>query len=220
MEMTLTRIALLFLIASLALGISSCGKGEETKDSKKPEAAQPASPVAENAPTVVTTAQPADGITARAAFSRALTEGLKWQADAEPFNMFTSSEKGATAEFWLFDFQSRSTKTCTRFIAFASGGFKTTEASHDCRIRKAVAREFVDSPVAIASAVAAGMKTGQSVEINLRFLQDKALAAPRACWVISSDSDSDSGVTRAWCVDPATGAFVVRLSGYGGPVFE
>jgi len=218
--MTLTRIALLFLIACLALGISSCGKSEESKDAKKPETAQTAAPAAENAPAAVTAAQPADGITARTAFSRALTEGLKWQADAEPFNMFTSSEKGATAEFWLFDFQSRSTKTCTRFIAFAGGELKTTEASHDCRIRKAVAHEFVDSPAAIASAVAAGMKTGQSVEINLRFLQDKALPKPRACWVISSDSDSESGVIRAWCVDPTTGAFVTRLSGYGGPVFE
>lgn len=218
--MTPTRIALSLLVTSLALGISACGKSEETKDTKKPEAAQATSPAPKSTPAVVTAAQPADGITARAAFSRALAEGLKWRADAEAFNVFTSSENGATAEFWLFDFQSRSIKTCTRFIAFASGELKTTEASHDCRIRKAVEREFVDSPAAIASAVAAGMKTGQSVEINLRFLQDNALAAARACWVISSDSDSGSGVTRAWCVNPATGVFVTRLSGYGGPVFE
>jgi hypothetical protein len=151
-----------------------------------------------------------------------MTEAGKWQTDAELFGVFTSFAEGPATAFWLYDFQSRAGKSCMRLRAFANGKVDTAESSQDCRIRKPVPREFVDSPAAVASAVAAGMKKGESVEMSLRFLKDKALAAPRSCWVISSDSDPDAdvGVTRAWCVDPATGAFVVRLSGYGGPVFE
>jgi hypothetical protein len=218
--MTLFRIAVSFLVMSLALGISACGKSEEAKDAKKPEAAAAKPPAADTAPKAGAAAEPAGGITARAKFDQVMTEAGKWQTDAELFSTFSSLEETGAVDFWLYDFQSRATKTCTRLIVFANGQLKTTEASHDCRIRKPVTHEFVDSPTALKSAVAAGLKIGTSVEMSLRFLKDNALSTPRACWVIWSEFDSGDAVIRSWCVDPATGAFVTRLSGYGGPVFE
>jgi hypothetical protein len=215
--MRFSRLANAVIVAVAALA-AGCGPSDQSTGAKKET---PATPPAAAAPDTPAPSQPAsDKITARAQLSRVLAEAAKWQADAELFGVFTSFAEGPATAFWLYDFQSRATKTCMRLRAFANGKLDTAEASQDCRIRKPVPREFVDSPKAMASSVAAGMKTGESVEFSLRFLKDQALAAPRACWVISSDSDSESGVTRAWCVDPATGAFVTRLSGYGGPVFE
>ena len=205
--------ALIVAVAALAAG---CGPSDQSSGTKKETPAAP--PASTNTTALLEPAN--DKITARAELSRVLAEAGKWQGDAELFGVFTSFAEGPATAFWLYDFQSRTAKTCTRLRAFANGRLDTAEASHECRIRKPIAREFVDSPAALASAVAAGMKTGESVEFSLRFLQDKALPAPRACWVISSDLDADGGVTRAWCVDPATGTFVARLSGYGGPVFE
>lgn len=213
--MTFSRWASASMVAVAALA-AGCGPSDQSAGAKKETPAAPPASI-----TTPTPSEPAnDKITARAELSRVLAEAGKWQGDAELFGVFTSFADGPATAFWLYDFQSRAAKTCTRLRVFANGRLDTAEAAHDCRIRTGVAPEFVDSPAALAGAVAAGMKTGESVEFSLRFLQDKALAAPRACWVISSDFDAEGGLTRAWCVDPATGAFVVRLSGNGGPVFE
>ena len=156
--MTLSRWANAFVITGV-LFAAGCGPSDQSAGAKKQTPGAP--PPAAVAVTPTPSDQANDKITAGAALSRVLAEALKWQADAELFSAFSSSEEGSTAEFWLYDFQSRAAKTCTRLIVFANGQLKTTEASHECRIRKPVPREFVDSPAAIASAVAAGMKTGE-----------------------------------------------------------
>lgn len=206
-------------VIAVALAAAGCGPGQQEKTkAAAPLAPAPAAPVSAAAPAL--SGDAGGKITARAELARVLAQAHKWQADAQLFSAFTSYAEGAATAFWLYDFQSPATRTCLRLRVMASGALETTEASHDCRVREPVPTEFVDSPAALASAVSAGMKTGESIEFNLRFLKDKALSAPRSCWVLSSDFDEEEGVTRAWCVDPATGAFVVRLSGYGGPVFK
>ena len=57
----------------------------------------------------------------------------------------------------------------------------------------------------------------ESVQFGLRYQRDQSLPEPRSCWVLWSDLDGDEekGIIRGWCIDPATGTFVTRLSGYG-----
>ena len=211
-----SKTILIAFLLGFVLFAAGCGKKERPSTTTE-------SAVASSAPGASTSTAPAtaeDKITARSHLDRVMAEAAKWRADAEPVGVFTSYADGPAAAFWLYDFQSPSTKLCTRLRVFAAGRLDTAEPEHECRIQKPVTKDFVDSPAAMSAAVNAGLKKGESVEFHLRFLKDKALATPRICWVVSSDFDSEEGVTRAWCVDPGTGAFVTRLSGYGGPVFE
>lgn len=206
-------------LAELAMALAPIVAGCEAPEQSGSSEASPLPPEAANDGRWKRPAAES-GITARARLADVLAQGRRWQPDAELHGVSTAFAEGPASEFWLYDLQSRSSGTCTRLRAMADGRIAVSEPSQPCRIRKPVADDFVDSTAAIASAVEAGMKQGESTEFSLRSLKDQALASPRACWVVSSDFDAAEGVTRGWCVDPATGGFVVRLSGYGGPVFE
>lgn len=149
----------------------------------------------------------------------AIAEARKWESDAELVVVTTSLADGPAHDFWFYDFQSPAQSTCTRIRALAGGSVANAGTGDGCRLTTPVSTGFVDSPVAYEAAVAAGFRKGESVQFGLSVKNDQALPAPRECWVVWSDADGDEekGITRGWCVDPATGAFVTRLSGYLGP---
>jgi hypothetical protein len=193
-----------------ALAVAACG-GESPQS---PEGA-PAPVATQPAPAAAPAGE--EGITARAMLDAALAEARKWQADAELVTVTTSLAEGPRHGFWFYDVQSRAKGACTRIRALASGSVANMGTGEECVLMKPVSAEFVDSPAAWESARAAGFQPGDSAQFGLRFQRDEALPAPRECWVLWSDLDGDeaAGVIRGWCVDPATGQFVVRLSGKG-----
>ncbi len=203
---------LLILLAAGGL-LAGCG-GSETPP-------PPASAAGDAVPAAAAPATepepPADGITARAMLDQAMVEAVKWQADAELAGVTTSMAEGPVHGFWFYDVQSPSKETCTRIRALANGQVANVGTGDSCVLMKPVPRDFVDSPAAFEAAVAAGFQPGESVQFGLRYQRDQALPEPRPCWVLWSDLDGDEekGIIRGWCVDPANGTFVTRLSGYG-----
>ena len=203
-------------IVGAALVVSACGENKPPLDAASGEVS--------SAPQGAATAQEpaASGqedalITARSLVDQALAKAKEWQADAQLTVVTTSLADGPSAGFWFYDFQSPSKGTCTRIRAMANGSVENVGSGDECLLVRPVSAEFVDSPVAFEAALGAGFKMGDSLQFALRFQRDKALAEPRECWVVWSDADGDEekGITRGWCMDPATGAFVTRLSGYG-----
>ena len=162
-------------------------------------------------------AEEGDGITARSFIDQALAEAKKWQPDAELVGVSTGLAEGPRHAFWFYDVQSQSKGNCTRIRALANGRVENVGLGEECVLMKPVSDGFVDSPVAWEAARAAGFAPGDSTQFGLRFQRDQALPAPRECWVLWSDADGDEekGIILGWCVDPATGTFVTRLSGYG-----
>ena len=197
-------------VLATALAVAACGGGET---SPPPQGAANAPAPIEAAPAPASE----EGITARAMLDDALAEARKWQPDAELVTVTTSLAEGPRHGFWFYDVQSRTQGTCTRVRALANGGVANVGAGEQCVLMKPVSLEFVDSPAAWEAARAAGFDPGDSAQFGLRFQRDEALQAPRECWVLWSDADGDgaSGAIRGWCVDPATGQFVARLSGKG-----
>lgn len=209
--MTSTRM---FLYTLVAAALGACGDGgkpppaaDVAPDTAAPVAPAPA-PAAEGS---------ADGITARAMLDEALAEAQKWAPDAELAGVATSLADGPRHAFWFYDVQSRARGACTRIRALASGRVENVGTGEECVLMKPVATGFVDSPQAWDAARAAGFDPGDSAQFGLRFQRDEALPQARECWVLWSDADGDeaTGLTRGWCVDPASGQFVARLSGKG-----
>lgn len=198
------------LATATALAVAACGGGETP----------PPPPGATSAPAAVEAAPPAaseEGITARTMLDAALAEARTWQPDAELVTVTTSLAEGPRHGFWFYDVQSRAQGTCTRVRALANGSVANVGTGEQCVLMKPVSPEFVDSPAAWDAARAAGFEPGDSAQFGLRFQRDEALPAPRECWVLWSDADGDeaAGTIRGWCVDPASGQFVARLSGKG-----
>ncbi len=194
------------LMPLFALVVSGCG------EKPGPAPAQPD----------VATVSPgfeAGKLTARSKLAAAIAEAHKWEPDAELVVVTTSLAEGPAHDFWFYDFQSPSKSTCTRIRALASGNVANVGTGDGCRLTRSVSPGFVDSPIAYEAAVTAGFQKSDSVQFALSVKHDQALPAPRECWVVWSDADGDEekGIIRGWCVDPATGAFVTRLSGYRAP---
>ncbi len=202
-------------IIGAGLILAACGENKPTANAASSE--PPAAPAAPAAAPPATPVQEDGLITARARLDQAMAAAKEWQVDAQLAVVTTSLAEGPSASFWFYDVQSPSSGMCTRIRAMANGSVENVGGGEGCALVKPVSIGFVDSPVAYEAATGAGFKKGESVQFGLRFQRDKALPAPRECWVVWSDADGDeeSGVTRGWCVDPATGAFVTRLSGYG-----
>ncbi len=199
----------LLALGSVALLAAGCGGGGEAPQQPvaTAQALAAAAPVAE-----------ADaGITARAMLAAALAEARKWQADAELIGVTTSLAEGPANFAWFYDVQSRAAGSCTRIRALAKGKVENVGPGDACNLMQPVAESFVDSPAAWEAARAAGFRPGDTVQFGLRFQRDEALSAPRECWVLWSDAEADeaAGVINGWCVNPANGEFVARLSGRG-----
>jgi hypothetical protein len=194
------KYRIIALMPLFALVVSGCGE--------KPATA-----------TATATVPEAGKLTARAMLEPAIAEARKWEPDAELVGVTTSLADGPAHDFWFYDFQSPARSTCTRIRALASGSVTNAGTGGECRLSSPVSTGFIDSPVAYDAAVAAGFRKGESVQFGLSVKSDQALPAPRECWVVWSDGDGDDekGIIRGWCVDPATGAFVTRLSGYLAP---
>ena len=211
--MTHVRPVLAAILASWIL--PACGGGQAPTGSPSSASARPpdAAPVVQGPTTT------ADGalITARTLLERALAEGARWQPDAQLIGVNTSLADGPAHGFWWYDLQSPSTGTCTRLRAMANGRVDNVGSGDSCVLMKPVSSGFIDSAAAYQAALDAGFRKGTSVAFSLRFLRDQALPAPRECWVVWSDADGDEqrGVIRGWCIDPVSGIFVARLSGYG-----
>jgi hypothetical protein len=206
----MNRTGTSFVLPAVVLLVTACGGNAPPE----PAAIEPApSSTAEPAAATPDT----DGVTARAMFDQAMAEARKWQPDAELAGVSTSLAEGPRHAFWFYDVQSRATGTCTRIRALARGSVENVGPGDACILMKPVSEGFVDSPVAWESARTAGFDPGDSAQFGLRFQRDEALATPRECWVLWSDADGDDvgGGIRGWCVDPAAGAFVARLSGKG-----
>lgn len=205
------------IIVGIGLVMSACGDSKPTQDTAavSAPAGQGEAPAA--GPDTATPGQENALITARSMIDEALAKAQQWQADAELIGVTTSLADGPAHNFWFYDVQSPSQETCTRIRAMANGSVENVGGGEGCVLMKPVSNEFVDSPVAYEAALAAGFQKGDSVQFGLRYQRDQALPAPRECWVVWSDADGDEekGVTRGWCIDPATGVFVTRLSGYG-----
>jgi hypothetical protein len=207
----MSRNSTFFTVIIISFLAAACGGGAPPQESTAP---MPADAPAEAA----AAPEPADeGIAARAMLDQALAEAKKWQSDAELTVVTTSLAEGPRHGFWFYDVQSPSTGTCTRIRVLANGRVENVGTGEDCVLMKPVSAGFIDSPVAWDAALAAGFVPGDSAQFGLRFQRDEALPAPRECWVLWSDADGDesAGVIRGWCVDPATGQFVTRLSGKG-----
>jgi hypothetical protein len=195
------------LMPLFALVVAGCGE-------------KPAPALAEQgAEAPAATALEAGMLTARSMLDAAIAEARRWQPDAELVVVTTSLADGPAHDFWFYDFQSPAKSTCTRIRALAGGSVANAGTGDACRLTTPISTGFVDSPVAYEAAVAAGFRKGESVQFGLSVKNDQALPAPRECWVVWSDADGDEekGISRGWCVDPATGAFVTRLSGYRAP---
>lgn len=211
--MTRFRPVVATVIAVLIL--FGCGKGpapRNTTPAGSPPPLDAASVVQEPA-----TAADEALITARSLLNQALAEAGKWQPDAQLASVTTSLADGPAHSFWFYDVQSPSKGTCTRIRAMANGSVQNVGSGDECVLMKPVSTGFVDSPAAYEAALTAGFQKGDSVQFGLRFQRDQALPTPRECWVVWSDADGDEekGLTRGWCIDPAAGTFVTRLSGYG-----
>jgi hypothetical protein len=210
--MTSIRMLLCSLVGA-ALG--ACGGGSQAPPSPPDTAPQAAAPAA---PGPAPADAPGDeGITARAMLDPAMAEAQKWAPDAELVGVATSLAEGPRHSFWFYDVQSRTKSACTRIRALASGAVANVGAGDECVLMKPVSMGFVDSPSAWEAARAAGFDPGESAQFGLRFQRDEALPEARECWVLWSDLDGDEadGLIRGWCVDPASGQFVTRLSGKG-----
>lgn len=205
------------LALSIAALVAACGSGDDSP--REQTAVEPAVSASGHAPAAAPAPaeEHAGGITARAMLEAALVEAKRWQPDAELVMVTTSLAEGPRHDFWFYDVQSRASGTCTRIRAMANGRVENVGSGDSCVLMKPVSAQFVDSPVAWDAARAAGFTPGDSVQFALRFQRDHALPAPRECWVLWSENDGDeaTGLTRGWCVDPATGQFVTRLSGKG-----
>lgn len=208
-----THTLLATLMATfITAALNACGGGGQAPpapQSATPPADAPASPAAET--------PDEQGITARTMLEQALAEAKKWQPDAELVVVTTSLAEGPRHTFWFYDVQSRAKGTCTRIRALASGRVENVGGGEECVLMKPISANFVDSPAAWDAARGAGFDPADSAQFGLRFQRDEALPAPRECWVLWSDADGDeaAGVIRGWCVDPASGEFVTRLSGKG-----
>lgn len=194
---------LLLAIAAVVLG--ACGGGGSSPAAGDGVDARPAAPAS------------VAGISARALLEQALAEARAWQPDAELVAVSTSFATGPRHTFWFYDVQSPSRKSCTRIRALENGTIENVGTGGACVLMKPLSGEFIDSPEAWRAARAAGLIPGGSMQFALRYQRDAALPAPQACWLLWSDADRDAatGVTRSWCVDPASGQFVARLSGKG-----
>lgn len=206
----MNRTGTCFALLALAGLLTACGgKPPPAQSAVPPAAPSPAEPAAPPPDT--------EGITARALLDQVMAEARKWQPDAELAGVSTSLAESPRHAFWFYDLQSRATGTCTRIRALAKGSVENVGAGDECILMQPVSATFVDSPVVWDAARAAGFEPGDSAQFGLRVQRDEALPAPRECWVLWSDADEAEagGGIRGWCVDPATGAFVVRLSGKG-----
>jgi hypothetical protein len=201
------------LVAALIL--FGCGENPAPQATGPAEATTPEAAPAAQEPA---SAETEEGmIAARSLLDLSLAEAQRWQADAQLVGVTTGLADGPANNFWFYDVQSPSKGTCTRIRAMANGSVENVGTGDECVLMKPVSTGFVDSPAAYEAALAAGFRKGDSVQFGLRFQRDQALQAPRECWVVWSDADGDEtkGIIRGWCIDPATGAFVTRLSGYG-----
>jgi hypothetical protein len=161
-------------------------------------------------------ARPADAITARARLKEATAEARKWKADAALSGVATSGAgRDGTSVHWTYSFQSKSTRSCLRVVALATGAVRPTDLG-ECTLGTAVGDGFVDSPAAVSGALAGGFQAGETIDLVLVHLDDSALAQPRECWKVASpdrDFDPAKAVMRGWCVDPKTGKLVTRTAG-------
>lgn len=193
----------LLLLAIAAVVIGACGGGS------------PAPATGDGADSRPTASASVAGISARALLEQALTEARAWQPDAELVAVSTSFAAGPRHTFWFYDVQSPSQGRCTRIRALENGTIENVGTGGACVLMQPLSGEFIDSPEAWRTARAAGLIPGGPMQFALRYQRDAALPAPQACWLLSSDADRDAatGATRSWCVDPASGQFVARLSG-------
>jgi hypothetical protein len=211
----------LALCMVLLTGLAACSP--EAAEQSPPTAAGAATDNPETAATPATAAPPPqDGITARAFLDQALAAAQAWQPDAQLYGVHTSYASSGHNAFWFYDVQSPAQGQCSRFRAMASGQFDNVEEAHDCMLSAPLATDFIDSPQAFAAATAAGFKHDEDVSLHLHVMRDdEVLPGPRPCWVANSaeyDTDPEQGIARkGWCVDPMSGEFVVRLSGFGRP---
>jgi hypothetical protein len=155
------------------------------------------------------------GITARDGLEQAQQAVKAWQSDATFSGASTTVLKqDGTATVWTYNFISPTTVTCARIILVAGSPARVQDLG-SCTPAKPVATTFVDSPAMLKAAVAAGFKPAEESNAQLAFKQDAA-TGNRECWVVYTiaDFDKQNAWMRGWCVDPATGEFVVRLSGH------
>jgi hypothetical protein len=132
--------------------------------------------------------------TAKTGLAAATAEASKWQADAVLVVVETSTaEPDGTAYSWMYLYDSPASKQQAAVLVDEKGEVSlmpgAATAFHE------PLGEFVDSPVAMAAAVAAGMKThdfGMKMSLTM---------SKRAEWFMS---DRDHG----YMVDAATGKFL------------
>lgn len=203
-------------VAAVSL-MSGCGGEPDGAD------AEVAAAATAEAPSGTSPLEAADtGITARTHFGETIAAARGWQADAQLFGVHTSFAESGYNAFWFYDVQSPATGQCTRFRVLGAGQIERVEEPFDCVLSAPAPERFIDSPEALAAALAAGFRHDDDITLHLQVMRDdEALPEPRACWVVYStayDADPEQGVARrGWCVDPGTGGFVTRLSGYGRP---
>lgn len=134
--------------------------------------------------------------TAKTGLAAATAEARKWQADAILVAVETSTaEPDGSAYSWMYLYDSPASKQHAAVLVDEKGEVSMMPSSATAFSKPL--GEFVDSQVAMAAAVAAGMKThafGMSMSLTM---------SERAEWFMS---DSDHGYT----VDATTGKFLKK----------
>lgn len=132
--------------------------------------------------------------TAKSRLVAAAAEARRWQADAILVAVETSTaEPDGSAYSWMYLYSSQAGKQQAAVIVDEKGEV-TLMPSPATAFRKPLG-EFVDSPMAMAAAIAAGMKT------NNFGMKMSLTTSERAEWFMS---DRDYGYT----IDAVTGKFV------------
>jgi len=156
----------------------------------------------------------AGAATARAGLAKATKAATAWKSDAKLTGVSTTVLKqDGTALVWTYNFLSPKTVNCARVI-IVSGGEPRLQNLGKCNPPGLISSDFVDSPIMLKTAIAAGFKPDEDSTAILSFKHD-LVAQDKACWEVHTFKDFDKATAsmRGWCVDPKTGKFVVRLSG-------
>jgi len=150
--------------------------------------------------------------TAQAGLAAATKTATAWKPDASLTGISTTGLKqDGTAVVWTYNFLSPKTVNCARVIVVA-GGEPRLQDLGKCNPAETVSTKFVDSPVMIKAAIAAGFKPDEESNAHLAVKHDEA-ALDMPCWVVHTHNDFSNGYMRGWCVDPQSGKFKVRLTG-------
>lgn len=157
----------------------------------------------------------ASAATALARLADAKAAAARWQKDAALVSVtaLQAADDGTaprSAAGWVYTFHSRSAK---RWAGFHAGPGGMERVDLPAGLTEPVPGSFVDSDRVLAEIRKHGFRKQGDTLLVLMFLRDPGLK-PGVYWCGASAADaSPERGMRGFCVDPATGRFVGRMTG-------